>query len=52
VTATAREDHALYIENWLKALKSDKKFIFSAASQAQKAVDFLFGFQEQTARAA
>ena len=52
VTSTARDDHALYIENWLRALKSDKKFIFSAASQAQKATDFLFGFQEQTARAA
>ncbi|MBU0799804.1 MAG: peptidase, partial [Alphaproteobacteria bacterium] len=52
VTATAREDHALYIGTWLQALKSDKKFIFSAASQAQKATDYLFGFQDQQMRAA
>lgn len=50
VTSSPREDHARYIKSWLAALKSDKKFIFSAASQAQKAVDFLFS-QQQTARA-
>ena len=33
--------HASYISHWLTALKSDKRLIFSAASQAQKAVDFL-----------
>ena len=33
--------HASYIESWLKALKNDKKLIFTAASQAQKAADFL-----------
>jgi len=38
-----REDHAMYIKSWLQALKNDKKFIFKAASQAQKAVDFLHG---------
>ena len=42
VTSSPRDDHARYIQNWLKALKSDKRFIFAAASQAQKAVDFLF----------
>lgn len=36
-----RDDHATYIKSWLQALKNDKKFIFKAASQAQKAVDFL-----------
>ena len=52
VTSSPREDHARYINNWLKALKSDKRFIFSAASQAQKAVDFLFSHQiEQRADA-
>ncbi len=30
-----------YIEGWLKALHDDKKFIFSAASAAQKAVDYI-----------
>ena len=33
--------HAAYIETWLRALKSDKRLIFTAASQAQKAADFL-----------
>lgn len=44
---TVREDHSKYINNWLKALKDDKKFIFAASSQAQKAVDFLYAFQDQ-----
>ena len=42
VTPLPRSDHAKYIECWLKALQDDKKFIFSAASQAQKAVDYLY----------
>ena len=44
VESAAREDHSQYIKNWLGALKNDKKFIFTAASQAQKAVDYLFLF--------
>ena len=36
-----RDDHAAYIEHWLKVLKDDKRAIFSAASLATKAVDFL-----------
>ena len=38
---TPRADHAAYIESWLKVLKSDKRAIFTAASQAQKAADWL-----------
>jgi antirestriction protein ArdC len=38
-----REDHAAYITSWLTVLKNDKRAIFSAASHAQKAVDFLHG---------
>jgi len=52
VTSSPREDHARYIQNWLHALKSDKRFIFAAASQAQKAVDFLFSQQQAEALAA
>lgn len=37
------EQHAAYIQSWLKVLKDDKRFIFSAASHAQKAVEFLSG---------
>lgn len=38
--------HAEYITHWLKVLKADKSAIFTAASQAQKAVDFLVECQE------
>jgi antirestriction protein ArdC len=34
---------ATYIEGWLKKLRSDKKFIISAASIAQHAVDYILG---------
>src|SRR5439155_7426806 len=36
-----REDHAQYIQSWLKVLKSDKRAIFTAASKAQQAADYL-----------
>jgi antirestriction protein ArdC len=36
-----RADHAAYLSNWLKVLKQDKRAIFTAASQAQKAVDWM-----------
>lgn len=41
ITPEPRPDHASYIANWLAVLKADKKAIFTAASAAQKAVDFL-----------
>ena len=43
-----REGQASYIEHWLSALKSDKRAIFSAASHAQRAADFLHGLQPKT----
>lgn len=36
-----REDHAPYIKHWIDVLGSDKRFIFTAASAAQKAVGYL-----------
>jgi len=33
--------HPEYIGSWLQALKNDKRLVFSAASLAQKAMDFL-----------
>lgn len=36
-----REDHAAYVKNWLKVLKDDKRAIFTAASKAQTAVNWL-----------
>ena len=48
ITPEVREDHAAYIEHWLTVLKQDKRAIFSAASHASKAVDFLHGLQPAT----
>src|SRR5271154_940368 len=42
---SVREDHAAYIASWIKVLKNDKRAIFTAASHAQRAVDFLHGLQ-------
>jgi len=36
------EQHAAYIQGWLKALKDDKRFIFMASSYAQRAVDYIY----------
>lgn len=44
-----RDDHAAYVKNWIRALKNDNRAIFSAASEAQKACDFLHGLQEDAA---
>ncbi len=45
ITNTPRLDHAQYIAHWLEVLKDDSKAIFSAASLATRAVDFLIGLQ-------
>ena len=47
ITPEVREDHAAYIATWLTVLKNDKRFIFTAASHAQRAADFLHGLQPQ-----
>jgi antirestriction protein ArdC len=36
-----REDHAQYVSYWLKVLKADSRAIFTAASKAQQASDYL-----------
>jgi antirestriction protein ArdC len=46
LTPEVREDHASYIASWIKVLKNDKRAIFSAASHAQRAADFLHGLQK------
>lgn len=45
ITPEVRDDHASYIKCWLEVLKDDKRAIFSAASHASKAVDYLHGLQ-------
>lgn len=41
ITQAPRADHAAYLEHWLRVLKADKKAIFTAASQASRAAEFL-----------
>jgi antirestriction protein ArdC len=45
LTPKLRDDHASYLDNWLKVLKGDKRAIFAAASHAQRAADFLHSLQ-------
>ena len=45
LTPEPREDHASYIENWLRVLKNDKRAIFTAAAHAERAAAFLHGLQ-------
>lgn len=40
-----RADHAAYLASWLRALKNDKRAIFTAASKAEQAARFLQGMQ-------
>jgi antirestriction protein ArdC len=40
-----RPDHASYLQSWLKLLTDDKRAIFSAAAQAQRAVTYLHSLQ-------
>ena len=41
VSAEPREDHAKYLNNWIKALKNDKRLIYKASKLAQQAVDHI-----------
>ena len=45
IESEVREDHAQYLASWLKIIKADKKAIFRAARDAQKAVDFTDSLQ-------
>lgn len=45
VPFSARSDHAARLEDWSAALNNDPRAIFRFAAEAQRAVDFLKGFQ-------
>ncbi|MEM8672039.1 MAG: zincin-like metallopeptidase domain-containing protein [Planctomycetota bacterium] len=45
ITPEIREDHASYIDHWLRVLKQDKRAIFKAASMASKAASYLHDLQ-------
>ena len=45
LTPQVRDDHAPYIASWIKVLNNDPRAIFTAASHAQRAADYLHGLQ-------
>lgn len=44
-----RADHASYLASWLEVLSNEKRFIFSAAAHAQRAVTYLHDLQPKPA---
>lgn len=49
---TPRVDHASYLASWLRVLKADSRAIFTAASAAQRACDWMITRAESPARVA
>jgi antirestriction protein ArdC len=49
ISIEPRPDHAGYIASWLKALKNDTSAVFTAASKAQAAVDWMHAQQPKEA---
>ncbi len=41
------ENRAAYIQSWLSVLQNDKRFVFQAASFAQRAVEYVMAMQPQ-----
>ena len=52
LSSEPRPDHAQYIASWLRVLKADKRAIFTAASKAQQATDYLIQASERVAEVA
>ena len=52
ISLEPRADHAAYLGHWLEVMKADKKAIFTAASQAAKAADYLGNLQPRETEAA
>jgi antirestriction protein ArdC len=52
LSTEAREDHAQYLSSWIKVLKADSKAIFTAASKAQHATDWMIARAGDSARTA
>jgi antirestriction protein ArdC len=44
--------HAGYVQDWISLLKDDRRAIFTAASKASQAADYLRGFSERIEEAA
>ncbi len=43
-TTSNMTNHVAYLDNWLKGMNGDPKFIFRASAQASKAVEFVMSF--------
>lgn len=43
-------NNAAYVQNWLQALRNDKRLIISAAGRAEKAVDMIFNRKREAAK--
>lgn len=43
------DNHAAYLQHWLQEMKSNPQFIFQAAAQASRAVDFVLSFSQTPA---
>lgn len=52
ISGSPRDDHAQYLAGWLTALGSDTDYIFKAAAEAQKVVDYMDQLQLPAAEAA
>ena len=42
-TPSSFRNNVAYIQNWLQALRNDKRFIVSASTKAEKAVNMILG---------
>lgn len=42
-------NHVAYLGHWLRAMKADPRFIFTASAQASRASDYILGFSRPTA---
>jgi antirestriction protein ArdC len=49
ISAEPRDDHASYLAHWLQILQADNRAIFTAATLAQRAVDYLHALQPSAA---
>ena len=47
ISSEPRPDHAHYLNSWMAILKDNKRALFSAASAATKAVDYLQSFSSE-----
>lgn len=52
IEAKPRPDHAAYIASWLRALRNDTTAVFTAASKAQAAADWMHAQQPEGMRVA